>query len=369
MDNKFDVLLQLKPLGSVLGSTATILVYAAIGLVLIYYNLNSALIYFAIIISNIIIIYITLKYFHTGIKEINIKKIGDRIEEIFEIDNKLFDIFSRRTIHTSFEIYGSRGKFIRQFYSFIKDANRIYLLDVSIYDFLDYEEEDHESRIIELIENGVEFHILVMDPNYNESDVVTKIRYNQQSRIRACNDLMNKFKEFRTKESFQIRTYQDNPNSFLLITDNSIYMSPYLRQKASNDYVPYVKIDPSEKELINSYNTHFLRIWNDKDNTESIWYVFSWHEIPGEHNEQLKEFLIKYCNNNISHKIDWVKNAIIEKTDNKKMIMLSLGESSLSIELNDDVNKATEATAEANGNQIAKFKVKKHGDKLKLYWA
>jgi hypothetical protein len=97
--------------------------------------------------------------------------------------------------------------------------------------------------------------------------------------------------------------------------------------------------------------------------------VFSWHEIPGEHNEQLKEFLIKYCNNNISHKIDWVKNAIIEKTDNKKMIMLSLGESSLSIELNDDVNKATEATAEANGNQIAKFKVKKHGDKLKLYWA
>ena len=96
--------------------------------------------------------------------------------------------------------------------------------------------------------------------------------------------------------------------------------------------------------------------------------MFNWFEIPGKHNEQLKEFLIKYCGNHIPHKIDWVKNAIIDRPDNGKTITVSLGESSLSIELNDDVDKATEATVEVNGNQIARFKAKRYGDKLKLYW-
>lgn len=246
---------------------------------------------------------------------------------------------------------------MEQFNSFIKDTNRVDLLDGDIYDFIHY--GDYESSMKELIKNGIEFRILVMDPAYNESDVVTKRICNQQSRIRACNELMDKFQEFRAMESFQIRIYQDNPNSFLLLTDNSVYMSPYLRQKFLSESVPYVEIDPSEKELIRSYKTHFESIWVDKDNTESIWHVFNWHEIPGEHNERLKEFLRIHC------KINWVKDAIIEKTDNGMTIKASLGERSLYIGLNTEMDKAT---VEVNGNQIAKFEAMRYGDKLKLYW-
>ncbi len=134
-------------------------------------------------------------------------------------------------------------------------------------------------------------------------------------------------------------------------------MSPFLRQKIIHESIPYAEIDASEKELIKAYRSHFDAIWEDRDKTESIWYVFSWDEIPGMDNGRLIEFLEQ------NYDIGWAKNAEIEKID--KTITASAGEKSLSIRLNDEKN---EAIMEINGVRSTRFEAALDNGKLKIYW-
>jgi hypothetical protein len=101
-------------------------------------------------------------------------------------------------------------------------------------------------------------------------------------------------------------------------------------------------------------------------NLQIIWpvslektYVFSWDEIPGNDNIKLMEFLTR------EFRIDWVKNAKIEKIDNDKTIEVSAENKYLSLKLDD---KNTEVILEIDYHRTNKeFIAKMEESKLNIY--
>ncbi len=75
-------------------------------------------------------------------------------------------------------------------------------------------------------------------------------------------------------------------------------------------------------------------------------YLFRWEEIPGNDNERLVEFLTQ------KFRIDWAKNAKIEKIENGKIIKLSYKKNYLTLELN---NETKEVYLKIDDNRTEKF--------------
>jgi hypothetical protein len=102
----------------------------------------------------------------------------------------------------------------------------------------------------------------------------------------------------------------------------------------------------------------FPELLNDRENPKEEKYVFSWDEIPGNDNRRLMEFLTQ------EFRIEWVKNAKIEKIDNGKTIKVSAENKSLSLKLND---KNTEVILEIDDHRTNKFTAKMEEGKLNIY--
>jgi len=87
-------------------------------------------------------------------------------------------------------------------------------------------------------------------------------------------------------------------------------------------------------------------------------YFFSWEKIPGNDNERLKDFLMH------NFKIEWVKSAKIEKTNNGKTIILTGATNFLSLTLND---KQTLVNLKIDDDRNDKFIAKTEKDGLNIY--
>ena len=87
-------------------------------------------------------------------------------------------------------------------------------------------------------------------------------------------------------------------------------------------------------------------------------HLFSWDEIPGNCNNKFIEFLSE------NFRIDWVKNARIEKLYNDNIIKVSTKYNSLSLSLNSQITKAN---LKIDNGRTDEFIIKRKHGKLNLY--
>jgi hypothetical protein len=86
--------------------------------------------------------------------------------------------------------------------------------------------------------------------------------------------------------------------------------------------------------------------------------LFSWDDVPGNDSRRL----LKFLKDNL--KIEWMKNAEIEKSDNGETIIVTKGENSLSFKLNKKENKVT---LEISGGKTYEYILKEENGKLNIY--
>ncbi|RCV65779.1 hypothetical protein C5S53_02040 [Methanophagales archaeon] len=87
-------------------------------------------------------------------------------------------------------------------------------------------------------------------------------------------------------------------------------------------------------------------------------YLFSWDNVPGDHNDKLK----KYLKGNFD--IVWAENATIKKSYDGKTIRIITDENSAEIEINEEKEKAT---LKINDGRTYDLKIKNENGKLNIY--
>lgn len=92
--------------------------------------------------------------------------------------------------------------------------------------------------------------------------------------------------------------------------------------------------------------------------TEEDLKVFSWDNVPGDDSERFIEFLEKDL------KINWARNAAIEKADENKTIKVTDGENLITLKLNKEENKVTQ---EIRGEKTYEYILKEENGKLNIY--
>lgn len=102
---------------------------------------------------------------------------------------------------------------------------------------------------------------------------------------------------------------------------------------------------------------HFWGFFSQTRPPISKAYLFSWDEVQGDDSEQLKKFL------ETNYDVPWVRNAKIEKIDNKT-INISDGTNYLSLWFN---NENMTLTLTINGIRTDEFDVMLENDKLNIY--
>jgi RHS repeat-associated protein len=87
-------------------------------------------------------------------------------------------------------------------------------------------------------------------------------------------------------------------------------------------------------------------------------YVVDWNKIPGTDDIGLREFLCKTYN------IDWINNAEILKSEDQKIIIMSIEDKTLSLELNDE---KSEVILKIGDVRTENFAVRKENDEIHIY--
>lgn len=109
---------------------------------------------------------------------------------------------------------------------------------------------------------------------------------------------------------------------------------------------------------LSEYNTSAMIFERFMELIMPRWYVFEWGKIPGKDSEKLIEFLSQ------NFDVDWVKDAIITKTNDDSVISISAGKNFLSLELNDEKNRAI---LKIDGTEMSEFIAKgKKKDRIKI---
>ncbi|MCZ7385593.1 MAG: hypothetical protein O8C63_12730 [Candidatus Methanoperedens sp.] len=110
-----------------------------------------------------------------------------------------------------------------------------------------------------------------------------------------------------------------------------------------------------------------LAIYKSKDDTKIIHHayydsekphLFSWDDVPGNDSGRLKEFLIQKFGTGL------VKTAKIDKIDNGKTIVVSVGKNYISLRLNDE---KSEVNLEIDDGRTDELIAKKENSKLNIY--
>jgi len=140
------------------------------------------------------------------------------------------------------------------------------------------------------------------------------------------------------------------------------------KKKKSNEYFFYLgqKTAFEEAQKIRSKkksNEYFFYFYlGQKKALEELgkmWsYLFNWDDIPGNDSMELINHLVKNL------KIDWAKNATINKSDNGKIIIVTEGKNSLELKLNKEENKAI---LEISGGETYEYISKEKKHNLKIY--
>ncbi len=94
------------------------------------------------------------------------------------------------------------------------------------------------------------------------------------------------------------------------------------------------------------------------DDLDKEVYLFNWEDVPGNDNMRI----LRYLSDDL--KIDWVKNAVINKTPDNKIITVSNGEKSLRFELKLEENKVI-LELDKSGNY--EYKLKLDGGNINIY--
>lgn len=119
--------------------------------------------------------------------------------------------------------------------------------------------------------------------------------------------------------------------------------------------------DASRLPILKYINHAVLQCLNDLSrwilNKKKL-YLFTWDEIPGNDNWTLSEFLRK------KYDIDWVRNAIFEKSSDGTKITLSNEGKVLSLELNEE---KTGVDLKISGGKIGEMDARRENNKLKIY--
>jgi len=110
------------------------------------------------------------------------------------------------------------------------------------------------------------------------------------------------------------------------------------------------------KEMGKKTGDSFEELW--KEYFEGRMYLFSWNDIIGNDSERFIEFLEKDL------KINWVKNATIEKADDNKTIEVTDGKHLITFKLNREEKKVTR---EIPGQKTYGYILKEEGSKLNIY--
>ncbi len=87
-------------------------------------------------------------------------------------------------------------------------------------------------------------------------------------------------------------------------------------------------------------------------------YLFSWGKVPGNDSDKLQKFLIERLG------VGWVENVDISKTDNGKTIIVSAGENSVELSLNE---KRDKVNIKINNDRTYELHVKEENGELNIY--
>lgn len=106
------------------------------------------------------------------------------------------------------------------------------------------------------------------------------------------------------------------------------------------------------------YTPITLRNRMEKEFREEFEYLCSWDKVPGDDSKRLQKYLMEDLG------VDWVKNAVISKTDDGKTIIVSAGENSVELILKE---KSGKVILKITGEKIRYLLVKEENGALNIY--
>lgn len=115
---------------------------------------------------------------------------------------------------------------------------------------------------------------------------------------------------------------------------------------------------PKASDFKYVYEPITLRNRMEKEFRKEFEYLFSWDKVPGDDSKWLQKYLMEDLG------VNWVKNAAISKTDDGKTIIVSAGENSVELILNEKSGKVSLKIA---GEKIRSLLVKEENGALNIY--
>lgn len=161
-------------------------------------------------------------------------------------------------------VYENQSKLLFEYPSIIRETReRVDILGITLISFL--WNINFEGPTVEALRRGVRFRLLVLDP---DSPVVGFLVKQEQRSYKTFREefrrsihVWQKFqKEGLEPGRLQIRIYNDIPISFLMITDERLFFSPYA-QARSHLGTPCIEVRVKTGPIYQAYSDHFETLW------------------------------------------------------------------------------------------------------------
>lgn len=124
---------------------------------------------------------------------------------------------------------------------------------------------DFESSTFDALNRGIRFRVLILDPrsvavnfqSRQEDRTIESVKIEIESSIQNWRKFQEKVS---SSHALEIRTYDDIPSSFLMITDMRVFFSPYLYSISLRNS-PCFEVIANAGPLYEAYRYHFKKIW------------------------------------------------------------------------------------------------------------
>ncbi len=164
------------------------------------------------------------------------------------------------------KVYDSPSQALADYSSIVeRTKDRVEILSATSTPF--FWSPDFERATINALKRGVKFRILLLDPKAKSLNLLSR-QEGQDSEdfsaelrltLRRWRDLEKKARNFTRPESIEVRTYDELPSTFLLMTDDVLFFAPYL-YSSYRISSPCIQIK-SSGSIAHSLKEHFNSMW------------------------------------------------------------------------------------------------------------